>query len=109
MSSTAWRGTRRMRRSGIFPAINHKYPTKCADSGVRMTRQLEETIDSLNPTVALRVLDAVDGTLEALRTDALVLGNTPEIQELVRRIDAYKSHLERQRLMIQKSPAIEAP
>jgi len=55
------------------------------------------------------VLDAVDGTLEALRVDALVLGNTPEIQELVRRIDAYKSHLERQRSMIQKSPAIEAP
>ena len=62
-----------------------------------MTRQLEDTIDALETNDALRVLDAVDGTLDALRRDALSLGETPEIKELVRRIDAYKGHLERQR------------
>ncbi|OGS50866.1 MAG: hypothetical protein A3K65_04040 [Euryarchaeota archaeon RBG_16_68_12] len=62
-----------------------------------MTRQLEDTIDTLEPNATLRVLDAVDGTLDALRRDALGLGETPEIRELVRRIDAYKGHLERQR------------
>ena len=62
-----------------------------------MTRQLEETIDSLAPTDALRVLDAVDGTLDALRADALDLGDTPEIRELVGRIDVYKGHLGKQR------------
>jgi len=65
-----------------------------------MTRQLEQTIDSLEPNAALRVLDAVDGTLDALRQDALGLGETPEIRELVRRIDAYKGHLDRQRSAI---------
>jgi len=65
--------------------------------GTIMTRQLEETIDSLDQAAALRVLDAVDGTLDALRNDALGLGDTPEIQELLRRIDAYKGHLARQR------------
>ncbi len=66
-------------------------------TGAAMTRQLEETIDALEPTDAIRVLDAVDGTLDALRRDALILGETPEIKELVRRIDVYKGHLERQR------------
>jgi len=65
-----------------------------------MTRQLEETIDALETNDALRVLDAVDGTLDALRRDALNLGETPEIKELVRRIDAYKGHLERQRSVL---------
>ncbi len=65
-----------------------------------MTQQLEQTIDSLEPNAALRVLDAVDGTLDALRQDALGLGETPEIRELVRRIDAYKGHLDRQRSSI---------
>ncbi len=62
-----------------------------------MTRQLEETIDTLDPNAAIRVLDAVDGTLDALRHDALGLGDTPEIRELILRIDAYKGHLARQR------------
>jgi len=65
-----------------------------------MTRQLEETIDSLAPTDALRVLDAVDGTLDALRADALDLGDTPEIRELVDRIDVYKGHLGKQRAVL---------
>ncbi len=65
-----------------------------------MTRQLEDTIDSLEPNAALRVLEAVDGTLDALRQDALGLGDTPEIRELVRRIDTYKGHLDRQRSSI---------
>ncbi|OGS50471.1 MAG: hypothetical protein A3K65_05890 [Euryarchaeota archaeon RBG_16_68_12] len=65
-----------------------------------MTRQLEDTIGSLDPNAALRVLDAVDGTLDALRQDALGLGETPEIRELVRRIDTYKGHLDRQRSAI---------
>ena len=60
-------------------------------AGATMTRQLEDTIDSLRPNDALRVLDAVEGTLDALRQDALNLGETPEIRELVRRIDAYKA------------------
>ena len=97
MSSTTWRGTRRARRSGIFPAISDKYHLGVPRGGGTMTRQLEETIDSLDPIAALRVLDAVDGTLDALRTDALHIGMTPEIQELIRRIDTYKGHLERQR------------
>ncbi len=65
-----------------------------------MTRQLEDTIDSLKPDDAIRVLDAVDGTLDALRQDAISLGETPEIRELVRRIDAYKGHLDRQRTIL---------
>ena len=65
-----------------------------------MTRQLEETIDTLGTNDALRVLDAVDGTLDALRQDALSLGETKEITELVRRIDAYKGHLGRQRSLL---------
>jgi len=65
-----------------------------------MTRQLEDTIDSLETNDALRVLDAVDGTLDALRNDALSLGETPEIKELVRRIDSYKGHLDRQRSVL---------
>jgi hypothetical protein len=65
-----------------------------------MTRQLEDTIDSLAPADAIRVLDAVDGTLDALRQDAVSLGGTPEIEELVRRIDAYKGHLGRQRSIL---------
>ncbi|TLZ70050.1 MAG: hypothetical protein E6K10_08885 [Methanobacteriota archaeon] len=69
-----------------------------------MTRQLEDTIDSLRPNDALRVLDAVEGTLDALRQDALNLGETPEIRELVRRIDAYKGHLSRQRDILVTAP-----
>lgn len=65
-----------------------------------MTRQLEQTIDTLGTNDALRVLDAVDGTLDALRQDALSLGETKEIKELVRRIDAYKGHLGRQRSLL---------
>ncbi|HTD80982.1 MAG TPA: hypothetical protein VK723_02400 [Thermoplasmata archaeon] len=65
-----------------------------------MTRQLEDTISTLGTNDALRVLDAVDGTLDALRRDALGLGETPEIRELVRRIDAYKGHLGRQRSVL---------
>jgi hypothetical protein len=65
-----------------------------------MTRILEETIDSLRPADAVRVLDAVDGTLDALRQDALEIGDTPEVQQILRRIDAYKSHLQRQRSVI---------
>ena len=74
-------------------------------AGATMTRQLEDTIDSLEPNAALRVLDAVDGTLDALRQDALSLGETPEIRELVRRIDAYKGHLGRQRSVLLAPPA----
>jgi hypothetical protein len=70
-----------------------------------MTRQLEDTIDTLETNDALRVLDAVDGTLDALRHDALSLGETPEIKELVRRIDAYKGHLDRQRSLLVAPPA----
>lgn len=65
-----------------------------------MTRILEDTIDSLRPTDAIRVLDAVDGTLDALRKDAIAIGDTPEIQELLRRIDSYKGHLQRQRAVV---------
>lgn len=65
-----------------------------------MTRILEETIDSLQPTDAIRVLDAVDGTLEALRKDALEIGDTPEIREILHRIDVYKGHLQRQRSVV---------
>jgi len=62
-----------------------------------MTRILEETIDSLRPVDAVRVLDAVDGTLDALRQDALEIGDTPEVRQILRRIDAYKGHLHQQR------------
>jgi hypothetical protein len=65
-----------------------------------MTRILEETIDSLRPEDAVRVLDAVNGTLDALRGDALEIGDTPEVREILRRIDAYKGHLERQRSIL---------
>lgn len=65
-----------------------------------MTRILEETIDSLQPTDAIRVLDAVDGTLDALRKDALQIGDTPEIREILNRIDVYKGHLQRQRSVV---------
>lgn len=65
-----------------------------------MTRILEETIDSLKPTDAIRVLDAVDGTLDALRKDALQIGDTPEIREILNRIDVYKGHLQRQRSVV---------
>lgn len=65
-----------------------------------MTRILEETIDSLQPTDAIRVLDAVDGTLDALRKDALQIGDTPEIREILNRIDIYKGHLQRQRSVV---------
>jgi len=65
-----------------------------------MTRILEETIDSLQPTDAIRVLDAVNGTLDALRKDALQIGDTPEIREILLRIDVYKGHLQRQRSVV---------
>lgn len=65
-----------------------------------MTRILEETIDSLRPADAVRVLDAVDGTLDALRQDALEIGDTPEVREILQRIDAYKGHLQRQRSVL---------
>ncbi len=65
-----------------------------------MTRILEETIDQLRPADAVRVLDAVDGTLDALRQDAVGIGDTPEIREVLRRIDAYKGHLQRQRTVL---------
>ncbi|HEX9341472.1 MAG TPA: hypothetical protein VF992_09970 [Thermoplasmata archaeon] len=65
-----------------------------------MTRVLEETIDLLRPADAVRVLDAVDGTLDALRQDAVGIGDTPEIREVLRRIDAYKGHLQRQRTLL---------
>jgi hypothetical protein len=70
-----------------------------------MTRGLEQTIDSLNRGDALRVLDAVDGTLDALRNDAVGLGDTPEIRAIVRRIDAYKGHLDQQRSVLLSAAA----
>jgi hypothetical protein len=51
------------------------------------------------------VLDAVDGTLDALRNDAVGLGDTPEIREVVRRIDAYKGHLNQQRSLLLSAEA----
>jgi len=89
---------------GIIPAATHKYQKGGGGAGVPMTRALEETISSLRPNDALRVLDAVDGTLDALRQDALDLGQTPEIRELVQRIDAYKGHLSRQRDVLLAAP-----
>lgn len=62
-----------------------------------VTRQLEETIKTLEREDALRVLDAVSGTLETLRLDANEIGQTPELNELVSRIEAYLGHLGRQR------------
>lgn len=62
-----------------------------------MTKILEDTIDSLRPADAVRVLDAVDGTLDALRQDALEIGDTPEVRQILQRIDAYKGHLKQQR------------
>ena len=53
--------------------------------------------DRLAPTDAVRVLDAVDGTLDARRNDALEIDDTPEIREIIQRIDIYKGHLPRQR------------
>jgi hypothetical protein len=69
-----------------------------------MTRILEETIDSLRSADALRVLDAVDGTLNALRKDAMEIGETAEIKEVVRRIDAYRGHLQQQRSLLAATP-----
>lgn len=71
-----------------------------------MTRILEETIDSLRPADAVRVLDAVDGTLDALRHDALEIGDTPEIQQILQRIDAYKGHLQHQRSVLDAAEGI---
>ncbi len=93
------------RPPGIIPAASHIYGEDGPPGGAGMTRQLEDTIDSLGTNDALRVLDAVDGTLDALRQDALSLGETPEIKELVRRIDAYKGHLDRQRSVLLAPPA----
>ena len=70
-----------------------------------MTRGLEQTIDTLNRGDALRVLDAIDGTLDALRNDAIGLGDTPEIRAIVRRIDAYKGHLDQQRSVLLSAEA----
>jgi len=72
-----------------------------------MTRILEETIDSLRLADAVRVLDAVDGTLDALRQDALETGDTPEVRQILRRIDAYKGHLQRQRSVLDGTVTIE--
>lgn len=60
-----------------------------------MTQQLEDVVRSIDPDTGARVLEAVDGTLVALRNDATSLGATPEIDEMVRRIDAYRSHVQR--------------
>lgn len=62
-----------------------------------MTIQLEETIERLERKDALRVLDAVSGTLDALRRDAENLGHTPEMKQMVSRIEAYMGHLDHQR------------
>lgn len=62
-----------------------------------MTLQLEEAIGGLDRADAIRVLEAVNGTLVALRRDAEEIGRTREIEELVERIDTYLGHLDRQR------------
>ena len=60
-----------------------------------MTQQLEDVVRSIDPDTGARVLEAVDGTLVALRRDATSLGATPEIAEMVRRIDTYRGHVRR--------------
>ena len=60
-----------------------------------MTQQLEDVVRAIDPETGARVLEAVDGTLLALRRDATSLGTTREITEMVRRIDAYRTHVRR--------------
>ncbi len=60
-----------------------------------MTQQLEDVVRSIDPDTGTRVLEAVDGTLVALRKDATSLGATREILEMIRRIDAYRAHVRR--------------
>src|SRR5207245_8818903 len=76
-------------------------------AGAKMDRLHEATSDSLRPTDAVRVLDAVDGTLDALRQYALETGDTPEVRQILRRIDAYKGHLQRQRSVLDGTVTIE--
>lgn len=75
-----------------------------AGDRVKMTILLEETIETLNRKEALRVLDAVNGTLEALRQDAEDLGHTSEMTQMVSRIEAYMGHLRRQRQRLEDLP-----
>ena len=60
-----------------------------------MTQHLENVVRTLDPETGTRVLEAVDGTLGALRSDAISIGATPELAEMVQRIDAYREHLRR--------------
>jgi len=60
-----------------------------------MTQHLENVIRTIDPETGTRVLQAVDGTLVALREDATAIGATPELAEMVHRIDAYRAHLRR--------------
>jgi len=60
-----------------------------------MTQQLEDVVRTIDPETGVRVLEAVDGTLVALRRDAAGIGATPELAEMVQRIDAYRAHLRR--------------
>ena len=60
-----------------------------------MTQQLEEVVRAIDRKTGARVLEAVDGTLVALRKDAIALGGSPELNEMVRRIDAYRAHVRR--------------
>ena len=60
-----------------------------------MTQQLEDVVRAIDPETGARVLEAVDSTLVALRRDATAIGATPELAEMVRRIDAYRGHVRR--------------
>lgn len=62
-----------------------------------MTLQLEEAIGRLARQDALMVLEAVNGTLEALRRDAHEIGGSAEVEAVVSRIETYLGHLEEQR------------
>ncbi len=60
-----------------------------------MTQQLEDVVRAIDPETGARVLEAVDSTSVALRRDATAIGDTPELAEMVRRIDAYRGHVRR--------------
>lgn len=69
-----------------------------------MTIQLEETIERLDRRDALQVLEAVNGTLEALRQDANEIGATPEMVRMISRIETYMDHLQRQKKQLDGFP-----
>ncbi len=64
---------------------------------IPMTQELENMVRRMDPETASQILVAVRGTLTALRTDVATLNDTPETQEILRRIDAYLGHVESER------------